>query len=207
MDDWEAYLFESWIVGDQGASLPQSWWKVTKGLFYLGTWSDWEAFLSQSWIVGDQWASLPWNLGRLWGFSILILNYGWPRGFSTSILMKDNQRASLPPNLGWLRGLSISILNCGRLRDFSTSILMNGNQGASLPQNLGWFPVKDQNLGLDFKGWVLCCSIVLRCVIFICSFLVWIFLNFSKKTLINCCSPLKKILILKFETWNLKLKT
>jgi len=23
---------------DQGASLPQSEWKVTKGLFYLGTW-------------------------------------------------------------------------------------------------------------------------------------------------------------------------
>ena len=40
-----------WLIGlsiililncdDQGASLPQSKWKVTKGFVYLGTWGDW----------------------------------------------------------------------------------------------------------------------------------------------------------------------
>ena len=120
-------------------------------------------FSTSIFMKGIQRASLTWNHGWLRGLSFWILNCGWPRGFSTSILMKGNQRAFLPWNLERLRGFSISILNCRRLRDFSTSILMNGNQGASLPQNLGWFPVKDQNLGLDFKGWVLCCSIVLRC--------------------------------------------
>ena len=47
----------------------------------------------------------------------------------------------------------------------------------------------------------------LRCVIFICSFLIWIFFIFSKKTLIDFCSSLRKILSLRLETWNLELET
>ena len=36
------------------------------------------------------------------------------------------------------------------------------------------------------------------------SFLIWIFFYFSKKTLIDFCSPLKKIFSFKLETWNLE---
>ena len=80
---------------DQGASLPRSCWKVTKGLLYLGTWGNWEASLSQSWIV------------TIKGLLYLDLNGRYLRGFSTSepgtterfsisILNCDNQGASLP---------------------------------------------------------------------------------------------------------------
>ena len=49
--DWEASLSQFVTCDDQGASLPQSEWKVTKGLLYLGTWGDWEVFLFESWIA------------------------------------------------------------------------------------------------------------------------------------------------------------
>ena len=39
---------------DQGTFLPQSEWKVTKGLLYLGTNGEWDAILSQSWIAGTK---------------------------------------------------------------------------------------------------------------------------------------------------------
>ena len=51
---------------------------------------------------------------------------------------------------------------------------MEGNQGVSLSWNLEFLPAKDQNLGLNFKWWVPCCSIILRCVIFLALFsLTW----------------------------------
>ena len=58
--------------GDQGASLPWSWWKVTKGLLYLGTWDDWKASLSQSWTMATK------------GLLYLDLDGRCPRGLSTS---------------------------------------------------------------------------------------------------------------------------
>ena len=74
MVNWESSLSQFVCGGNQGASLPQSEWKVSKRLLYLGTWDHWEASLSQ------------------------FLNCGWPRGFSTSIWMEGNQGASLPQN-------------------------------------------------------------------------------------------------------------
>ena len=45
----------------------------------------------------------------------------------------------------------------------------------------------------------------LICVVSICSFFIWIFFISRKKTLIDFCSSLKKILSLKFEIWNWKI--
>ena len=148
-DSWQvgwprrfSILILNGVVCDQRAFLPQSWWKVTKGLLYLETG-----------VVCDLRASLPWSLTketkgllyletravcnlraslpRSWWKAtkgLFYLEIGtvcdlraslpwnwsclWPKVFSTSILTKGNQRASLPWK--W---------SCLQPKGFSTSIL------------------------------------------------------------------------------------
>ena len=115
--------------------------------------------------------------------------------------MGGNQEASLSWNLGRLRGFSISILNCD-------------NQRVSLPWSLWkvtkrllylgtWgFCLQKTNLGLDFKWWVLCCSTILRCVIFLYFFsLTWISPLEGKHWLILVVHW-KSFFFLFFEIWN-----
>ena len=81
------------------------------------------------------------------GFSISIWNYEWPRGFSILIWMEGNQEASL----SWSEWkVTKRLLYLGNLRQL---------------------PTKDQSLRLDFEWLVLCCSTILRCVIFLSLFL------------------------------------
>ena len=109
-----------------------------------------------------------------------------------------DQRASLH----WSRTTEMSIkgllyfdLNC-----------WNVDQRASLLWSK-LLPAKSQNLGIDFKWWVLCGPTI----VVMCDFQLFLldlnFFIFSKKTLMDFCSSLKKILSLDFETWNLKFET
>ena len=100
---------------DQGASLPWSEWKVSKGLLYLGTW----AMATKGLLYLDLWWKVtkgllylrPWIVVtkgllylRTWivatkGLLYLDLDERCPKGFFTLILMKGVQGASLPRNL------------------------------------------------------------------------------------------------------------
>ena len=190
--------------GDQGAFQPRSWWKVTKGLFNL---------------------DLEEKEPR--GFSTLELEMWWPRGFSTSELELWQPRGF--STLKWAMetkgtfnldvderepiGFSTSELELWRPRGFSTSILKKGNQVTFQPwnQNCGdqgafqprseLLPAKSQNLGLHFIWWRLCGTIVLRCVISICSFFIWIF-SLAWKPWQIFVVPWKRF----FFPWNLKLR-
>ena len=81
----------------------------------------------------------------------------------------------------------------------------NGDQRAFLLQS-GLLPAKSQNLGLDFKWWELCCSLVFEMRDFHLSLLDLNFFIFIKKSLIDFCGFLKKFLFLKLEAWNWKLE-
>ena len=66
-------------------------------------------------------------------------------------------------------------------------------------------PAKVKTWNLDFNWWVFCCSLTfLKCVIFICPFLIWTFYFYQEN--FDCCSSLKKIWSFKLEAWNLKLE-
>ena len=70
---------------------------------------------------------------------------------------------------------------------------------------------KTQILKLVFNWWVFCCSLAfLKCVIFICLFLIWTFFIFIKKTLIvSWCFFEKDFFSLwkRFDFWSLELDT
>ena len=76
---------------DQGASLPRSEWKVTKGLLYLGTWDNWEASLSQSLNGKDQGASLPRSEWKVTKGLLYIETWGdWEASLSQSWMVAIN---------------------------------------------------------------------------------------------------------------------
>ena len=196
---------------DQGASLPRNLGRL-KGFFYLNLelWRP-RGFSTLILMKGNQGASLPRNL-----------NCVDQRASLPWFLMKGNQWVSLPRN--WIvvtKGLLYLDLwwkvTEGLLYLRTWIVVTNRLLYLDL-----WWKVTKGFLYLrtwDFackrlKFWIRlfdgehnCYFVVLSCVIFICSFLIWIFSFLTKKALINFCSPLKKILTLKFETWNLKLET
>ena len=171
---------------DQRASLPWSCWKWIKGLFYLD--------LVEMLIKGFLYLDLVETLMK--GLHYLDLVETSMKGFHCLDLGETSIKGFHYVNLA-----ETSIK--GLLYLHLVERLIKG----LLYLDLGLFLAKSQNFGLDFNWWVLCCPIVLRCVIFNCSFSIWIFFIFSKKTLIDFCSSLRKILSLRLETWNLELET
>ena len=97
-DSWQvgwprrfSILILNGVVCDQRAFLPQSWWKVTKGLLYL------ETLIVAT--KGLLYLDLDGRCPR--GFSTSKPELWRPKGFSTSILMKGDQRASQPRILNY----------------------------------------------------------------------------------------------------------
>jgi len=101
------------MKGNQGTFLPRSWWKVTKGLFYLGT----GVILTKGLFYLDL------SLFKCWSKGISTLT--WTIEMTIKVLLYFDPK----------------LLKC-RSKGFSTSILL--------------LLAKSQNLGLDFKRWVLC---------------------------------------------------
>ena len=172
---------------------------------------------------------LSLNLGWLikWLF-YLDLNGRYPRGFSISILNYDDQGASLPW-FEWKVSKGLLYLGTWAMATKGLLYLdLWWKVTKGLLYLRTWILVTNRLLYLDlwwkvtkeflylrtwdfackrlkfwirlFDGEYICYSVVLSYVIFICSFLIWIFSFLTKKALINFCSPLKNILTLKFET-------
>ena len=122
----KASLSRNLSSGDQGTSLPWSWWKVSKRLLNLETW-----------VVATK------------GLLYLYLNGRYPRGISTwAVASKGLLYLDLDGK--YPRGFSTLEPELWRSMGFSTLILMKGVQGASLPRYLS---CGDQGASLPQSWW------------------------------------------------------
>ena len=156
------------MKGNQGASLPQSWRKVTKGLFYLGTgavatkgllYLD----LDERSIKGLLYLDLDERSIK----GLLLLQSELlkcrSKGFSTSIwVVEMSIKGLLYFDLSCWEVDQRASLHCSGTTEMSIKGLLyfdlncwNVDQRASLLWSK-LLPAKSQNLGIDFKWWVLC---------------------------------------------------